>query len=121
LSTHLIGGFLGRIVAGTVSVEGPAGARVLQVRMGPFFRADVPVGRITSVAAATPSRLAGVGVHRWKGTWVVNGRFGVAAIVEIDPPVRARVCSVPVKAHRLALGVTKPDALVADLEAERTR
>ncbi|MGE0795149.1 MAG: hypothetical protein AB7H43_10620 [Acidimicrobiia bacterium] len=119
MSTHLIGGFLGRIVAGTVSVEGPAGARVLQVRMGPFFRADVPLDRVAGVAVATPPRLAGVGVHGWKGSWVVNGRLGPAAVVDIDPPVRARVCSVPVKAHRLALGVTRPAALVADLDAER--
>jgi hypothetical protein len=121
LSTHRIAGLLGRAVVATVSVEGPPDARVVQVRMGPFFRADVPLDRVTSAAVGRPRWLAGVGVHGWRGSWVVNGRFGRAAILEVDPPTRGWVCSIPCKVRRIALGVTDPAALVAELQAERQR
>jgi hypothetical protein len=119
LNTHRIAGFLGRAVVGTASVEGRPDERVLQVRMGPFFRANVPVARVTSAALGRPRWLAGIGVHGWRGSWVINGRLGPAAILEVDPPVRGWVCSLPCMVRRLALGVTDPAALVADLEAER--
>jgi hypothetical protein len=118
LSTHRIAGFLGRAVVGTVSVEGAAGKRVVQVRMGPFFRANVPLEQITAAEVGRPSQWAGVGVHGSKGSWVVNGRMGETAVVEIDPPVRGWVCSLPCRVHRLALGVTDPEPLVAELDAE---
>ena len=115
MSLHVVAGFLGRAVTSTVTVEGPVGKRLIQVRMGPFFRVDIPVERLTSVEVGRPSLWAGIGVHGWKGSWVVNGRIGEAAILEIDPHVRGWICSFPCRVHRLALGVTDPERLVDEL------
>lgn len=99
---------------------GPAFSRVdidgdrLRVRMGWTFRADIP---LSSVKGAKPfSGLAGgIGVHGWRGTWLVNG--GIRGIVEVavDPPARARVLGVPVRVKVLQVSVQSPEELVAAL------
>ena len=99
---------------------GPAFSRVdidgnhLRVRMGWTFRADIP---LSSVTGAKPfSGLAGgVGVHGWRGTWLVNG--GIRGIVEIavDPPARAKVFGVPVRLRVLQVSVESPEELIAAL------
>ena len=99
---------------------GPAFSRVdidgdiLRVRMGWTFRADIP---LSSVKGAKPfSGLAGgIGVHGWRGTWLVNG--GIRGIVEIavDPPARARVLGFPAKVRVLQVSVESPEELIAAL------
>ncbi len=99
---------------------GPAFSRVdidgdhLRVRMGWTFRADVPLSSITGAKPFT-GLAGGVGVHGWRGTWLVNG--GIRGIVEIaiDPPTRARVLGLPVRLRVLQVSVESPDELIAAL------
>ena len=99
---------------------GPAFSRVdvdsdhLRVRMGWTFRADVPLSSVTD--AKRYSGLAGgIGVHGWRGTWLVNG--GIRGIVEIaiDPPAQAKVLGVPVRLKVLQVSVKSPEELIAAL------
>jgi hypothetical protein len=99
---------------------GPAFSRVevegdrVRVQMGPMFRADVPVASITEVERfrGIPG---GIGVHGWRGQWLVNGSVRGIVSIGIDPPVRARVLGVPVKLRRLHVSVQSPEGLMAAL------
>ena len=99
---------------------GPAFSRVeldhgtLGVRMGWTFRASVPVRQIT---AAQPRRglVGGIGVHGWRGRWLVNGATTGLVALTVDPPVRAWVMGLPVKLRELTLSLEDPDALMAAL------
>jgi hypothetical protein len=104
----------------TVVGAGPAFSRVaiegdhLRVRMGWTFRADVPLSSVRG--AKNFSGLAGgIGVHGWRGTWLVNG--GIRGIVEIaiDPPARARVFGIPVRLKVLQVSVQSPEELITAL------
>lgn len=87
----------------------------LRVRMGWSFRADIPLASITSVEPFT-GLVGGIGVHGWRGTWLVNGAARGVVSIHIDPPVRARALGVPVRLRILQVSVEDPDALIAALQ-----
>lgn len=99
---------------------GPAFSRVeldgdrLLVRMGWAFRANIP---LASVTGARPYRgfVGGIGVHGWRGRWLVNGAATGLVQVDIDPPARAYVCGVPVRLRMVRLSMESPDELLAAL------
>lgn len=87
----------------------------LQVRMGWGFSADIPR---SSIAAARPlegRRPLSIGVHGWRGRWLVNGSRSGLVVIDIEPAERARVCGVPVSLTELTVSVGDPDGLVAAL------
>jgi hypothetical protein len=86
----------------------------LRVRMGWSFHAEVPR---RSIAGATPHRglVGGIGVHGWRGRWLVNGAASGLVTIAIDPPARARVLGVPVRLRELCVSVESPEALIAAL------
>lgn len=90
----------------------------LRVRMGWMFRADIPVASITG---AEPHRglVGGIGVHGWRGTWLVNGSAKGVVSVHIDPPAPARVLGVPVKLKTLQVSVEEPEEFLAALSGSR--
>ena len=92
----------------------------LRVKMAWGFRATVPLASIRSVSLPG-NRWAGVGVHGWRGWWLVNGSVTGIVRIEIDPPALARVMGVPVKLRILDVSASDPDALVAALKAARSR
>jgi hypothetical protein len=92
------------------------GATSVRVRMGLGFRAEFPRTSIRS-PRRVPDRLS-IGVHGWRGGWLVNGARGPLVAFSLDPPARARVYGVPVRLAELALSVDDPDALVAELSSE---
>lgn len=84
----------------------------VRVRMGWSFRATIPRASITAVAPYT-GLVTGIGVHGWRGRWLVNGAASGLVAVDIDPPVRAHVLGVPVRMRALRVSVDEPDALIA--------
>lgn len=86
----------------------------LRTRMGPHFRADVP---LTSIRAVRPftGLVGGIGVHGWRGRWLVNGAARGVVEIDIDPPARARVLGVPVRLRTLQVSVESPEELIAVL------
>jgi hypothetical protein len=87
---------------------------VLRVRMGWSFRAAIPVSQITD-ARTVEGPVGGIGVHGWRGRWLVNGTTTGLVAITMDPPVRAWAVGLPVHLHVLTLSVEDPDALVAAL------
>ncbi len=87
----------------------------LRVRMGWAFRADIP---LSSVKGAKPftGLPGGIGVHGWRGTWLVNGAARGIVEVAIEPPVRARVLGAPVRLRTLQVSVESPAELIAALD-----
>jgi hypothetical protein len=101
---------------------GPGRSRVeltdeeLHVRMGWAFRARVPRTAITGAQTVT-GRVGGVGVHGWRGRWLVNGSMERIVGLDIDPAVRAVATGIPVRLHYLALSLEDPDAFVAAVKS----
>jgi hypothetical protein len=82
----------------------------LRVRMGWSFRAEIPVAQITAVEHRQ-GLVGGIGVHGWRGSWLVNGATTGLVAITVDPPVRAWAVGMPVKLHQLTLSLEEPDAL----------
>jgi hypothetical protein len=86
----------------------------LHVRMGWAFQARIPRSNITGGRAVT-DRVGGVGVHGWRGRWLVNGSMQGIVGIDIDPSVRAVATGFPVHLHYLSLSLENPDVFVAAL------
>jgi hypothetical protein len=86
----------------------------LRVRMGWAFSGDIPVSSITGVG---PHRglVGGIGVHGWRGQWLVNGAAKGIVTIDIDPRARGRVLGVPVKLRTLWVSVESPEELISAL------
>src|ERR1700680_3018948 len=86
----------------------------LRVRMGWAFRASIPAHQITAVQPRS-GLVGGIGVHGWRGRWLVNGATTGLVAITVDPSVRALGTGVPAKLRELPLSLEDPDALVAAL------
>ena len=84
----------------------------LRVQMGWGFRGTIP---LSSIKKAEPNndKMYALGVHGWRGRWLVNGSLKGMVELTIDPPVRAHVAGVPITLRTLWVSVTDPDALIA--------
>lgn len=91
-----------------VRIEGDT----LSVKMGWGFRAAIPLSAI-SEAKPNNERLFAVGVHGFRGRWLVNGSSKGIVELTVDPPTRAHALGVPIKLRTLWVSVTDPDALIA--------
>jgi hypothetical protein len=90
----------------------------LRVRMGWSFRTEIPVASITG-AERYRGLVGGIGVHGWRGRWLVNGSAKGVVSVRIDPPAPARVLGVPVKLRTLQVSVEEPEEFIAALSGSR--
>jgi len=84
----------------------------LHVRMGWAFRARVPRAQITGARAVT-GLVGGIGVHGWRGRWLVNGSMSGVVGIDIDPAARAVAVGIPVHLHYLALSLEDPEGFLA--------
>jgi hypothetical protein len=87
---------------------------VLRVRMGWAFQASIPLAQITEVRPVE-GPVGGIGVHGWRGRWLVNGTTTGLVAITVDPAVRVRAVGLPVHLRVLTLSVGDPAALVAAL------
>ena len=90
----------------------------LRARMGWSFRADIPMASITG-AERHHGLVGGIGVHGWRGTWLVNGSAKGVVSVHIDPPAPARVLGVPVRLKTLQVSLEEPEDFLAVLTGSR--
>ena len=88
----------------------------LRVRMGYGFRARLPVAAVRS-AAPDRARPLGIGVHGWRGDWLVNGSTRGIVRLQLAPEQRARVLGFPVRLRVLRVSLEQPEALLAALRA----
>lgn len=89
----------------------------VEVRMGWAFRSRIPHGNIRRLY---PDRnmYGGIGVHGWRGRWLVNGSVSGIVTLDIDPPVRARVLGFPIRLRTLHISLVDPAGLIAALRPE---
>lgn len=92
------------------------GSDHIEVRMGWGFRARVPRGSVRSVYRDRDMRGA-IGVHGWRGRWLVNGAVSGIVTIEIDPPVRAWVVGFPIRLRILHVSLEDPEGLLAAWDA----
>ncbi len=89
-------------------------AERVRVRMGWAFRAEIPRASIRAIA---PARHAlSIGVHGWRGRWLVNGAAGPLATLTIDPVARGRIAGLPVRLRELTISVDDVNALIGALD-----
>jgi len=86
--------------------------RYVTVRMGWAFRATVQCDNIVG-ATTSGRRTINIGVHGWRGRWLVNGSGRGLVVIDIDPRTRGWVLGVPVRLRQLMVSAVDPDALVA--------
>ncbi|HUY07756.1 MAG TPA: hypothetical protein VMU99_10905 [Acidimicrobiales bacterium] len=91
--------------------------RVLEVRFGYGFRAEIPFSAIYN-AKPEPGMISGVGVHGWRGNWLVNGSAWGLVGFDLDQKVDAQVLGFPVKLLHLRMSLERPGNFLARLAQE---
>src|SRR3954451_3251237 len=97
------------------------GVEQVRVRMGwsvtrhAQFRTEFSRTSIRSLRRVRDS--LSIGLHGWRGRWLVNGAAGPLLALKLDPPARARVFGVPIRLRELIVSVDDPDALKAELNS----
>ncbi len=87
------------------------------VRMSWAFATTFPRSSVREATVESRHVWWSIGVHGWRGTWLVNGSADGIAWIHLDPTARARVLGIPVRLRRLGVSVDSPDALCARLLA----
>ncbi len=82
-----------------IEVDGDA----IRVRMSFAFRATFTRGDISAVSPHRP--VVSIGVHGWRGRWLVNGANRPIARITLALPARARVLGFPVALRELLVSV----------------
>jgi hypothetical protein len=82
---------------------------VVKVRMGWAFRARFSRADVLEVAKFRP--VVSVGVHGFRGRWLVNGAHRPIAVIRLAQPVRARVIGFPLSVREILVSVADRDAL----------
>jgi hypothetical protein len=75
----------------------------IRVRMSWAFRARFTRGDISAVGTHRP--VVSIGVHGWRGRWLVNGAHRPIARITFALPVRARVLGITVHVRELLVSV----------------
>jgi|SRR5665213_592612 hypothetical protein len=75
----------------------------IRVRMAWAFRVRFTRGDISAVNPYRP--VASIGVHGWRGRWLVNGANRPIARITLALPARARVLGFPVRLQDLLVSV----------------
>ena len=88
------------------------GEERLTVRMGWAFYASVPRSAVRS-PERSEGPVGGIGVHGWRGRWLVNGAASGLVTITFEPVQRAWVMGFPTKLRELRLSLEDPDGLIA--------
>lgn len=75
----------------------------IRVRMAWAFRVKFTRGDISTIDKHRP--VASIGVHGWRGRWLVNGAHRPIASVKLALPARARAAGFPVRLRELLVSV----------------
>jgi hypothetical protein len=88
-------------------------------KMGWAFRATFPRSSVQSVQAyvGVPG---GIGVHGFRGRWLVNGAASGIVSIELEPIAMARVMGFPVKLRRLSVSLDDPERFMGELGVQRS-
>lgn len=85
----------------------------LHVQMGWAFKADIPLSSITEAKRGSHRFVEGIGVHGFRGNWLVNGSGNNIVELTIDPAVAVRAVLRQTDLRTLRVSVDNPDAFIA--------
>ncbi len=83
------------------------------VNMGWGWRTKIPRASIRRAYEDQMRTGYGIGVHGWRGRYLVNGSMTGIVTIEIDPPARGLLLGLPVKVTVLQVSAEDPSGLVA--------
>jgi len=81
----------------------------VKVRMGWAFRTGF--SRLDVIEVVDQRSVVSVGVHGWRGRWLVNGANSPIAAIRLSRPTQARVLGFSVTVRELLVSVDDRDAL----------
>ena len=86
----------------------------LSARMGWAFRTTLPLSSIRSVHpfVGIPG---GIGVHGFRGRYLVNGAATGIVSIEVEPTAPATMLGVPVKLSRLSVSLEDPGRFLREV------
>jgi hypothetical protein len=82
----------------------------IEVRMGWGFRGAAPRDALVSATSA-PAVRATIGVHGWRGDWLVNGALDGLLELRFSPPMQASTLGIPLRIERLRVSVEEPEVV----------
>ena len=88
---------------------------LVRVRMGFGFGTSFPKEVVLCAGHWEGRAPVSIGVHGWRGRWLVNGARRPLVVIDLCPTQRAGVLGVPVKLSQLIVSVDDPDTLVDEL------
>lgn len=88
----------------------------LTIVMGRSFSGHSSRAAVVSAHTLTGTVL-GRGVRGWRGDWIVSGAGDGIVELRFEPPMKARVLSLPVSIERLRISIEDPAGFVAALAA----
>jgi hypothetical protein len=88
---------------------------LVRVRMGFGFGTSFPRDVVRHAARWEGRTPLSIGVHGWRGRWLVNGARRPLVVIDLDPTQRARMLGVPVRLRQLIVSVDDPDTLIDEL------
>lgn len=91
--------------------------RTLDVRFGYGFHSEIPYSAIYN-AKPEPGAISGVGIHGWRGTWLVNGSALGLVGFDVDQKVETRFLGFPVKLYHLRMSLERPGNFLERLSRE---
>ncbi len=90
----------------------------LNVRMGWAFRLRARKNGVVEAAPRPSTGITfGVGVHGWRGTWVVNGAIRPAVEIRFEPRQRAWMMFIPLRVRTLRVSSEDPNTLIEALRS----
>jgi hypothetical protein len=85
----------------------------VRVRFGWSFQMSFPRDAVTDAGRDKKPFGTGMGVHGWRGRWVVNGSNDGMVRITFRQPQKARVIGFPVKARELFVSLEDPAGFLA--------
>jgi hypothetical protein len=81
----------------------------VKISMGWAFRTTF--SRLDVIEVVDQRSVMSVGVHGWRGRWLVNGANSPIAAIRLSRPVRARVLGIATNVREILVSVDDRDAL----------
>ncbi len=75
----------------------------VRIRMSVVFRTRFTRGDISGISPHRP--VVSIGVHGWRGRWIVNGAHRPIARIALALPVKARVLGIKVRVREILVSV----------------
>ena len=85
---------------------------LVRVRLVFGFATSFPKDAVRHAARWDSRAPLSIGVHGWRGKWLVNGARRPLVAIDLDPAQRARVLGLPVKLCQIVVSLDDPDTIV---------